>query len=330
MNPLRVLIGLAVLQTGLAAWTWMPGRTVAVDMAPVLSAAVDSVTRIQIETSGESPDMVALEREGSGWVVASADRYPAVTQEVVDMLDALRSLQRQPTAVAGQASSHAPLGVAEEDYERRIQVTSNGETSTYYLGSGAGSSVHIRLSDEQQVFRARGASVSDFPASAGGYVDTAWLSVPKDQVVELSITNAEGELDFRRQEDAWLLAQLNSGHQVKQSELDRILDRLASLTMTEPVAHSGADFGQPGTTVEWVLQDGTRGSLQIGAQRDGSWLARRSGSTHDVLLSAWATEVLRDASYSVVTEAAPASLSIGSADGAGVEVSPATPGPVVP
>lgn len=305
MDAIRILVVVAVVQAGLAAATWWPRTPEAPANTEVFAAELADVSQITIETSGENASTVTLAREGSGWQVASADNYGANTEPVETLIAKLRALRFRGEPVATQATSHGPLGVADETYSRRVEVVAGGEATTLFIGSGAGSSVHVRRAGQNEVWRASGATLSDFAASAGSYVDTQWHSLTQDDVASFTIENVEGRVDLQRLGDTWQMAQLAADRVLKTSEIERVLRQVAAITMVEPTAAANAAFTVPTTRVSYTLNDGTTGSFEIGDESGSSRFARRSGDSVVVRVTNFATAALREASATTLSEALP-------------------------
>ncbi len=302
----RILLAAAAVQIVLAVITWWPRQpegAAVVDLVEVEPAAIDRVT---IATSGDSGDEFVLAREGSGWVVASAGNYPAMGSTVETFLDKLDALRVGGTPVASQETSWVPLGVADEDFGRRVTLSAGGTTQTLFVGTGAGSSVHIRRGGESIVWRARGMSLSDIGGNAGAFVETAWQSgVETDAITSVRIENANGTFDLQRNGETWELAQNLPGRMVKQTEVDRILRQLTSIRLTRPVANPGEAFGTAPVRVTWTTAGGG-GTIEFGDEVDSDRYARRAGESHVVRVGNWATAAFRDATVDALTEEPPA------------------------
>jgi hypothetical protein len=276
-----------------------------------------TVTRLRIV--GQEKKIVELEKRGSSWVLKSAGGYPALGNKVTDLLGKLPTLiGGQP--VAEKALHHRALEVAAESFQREITISQPGKADlVFYLGSAAGlKDVHLRFAGEEAVYVVKDLSAWDAGTSAADWVSTEYFKVERDRVVALEIQNAEGELKLSKGADGkWVLADLEEGAKLKESEVDSLLGSACSVALQEPVGErEEARFGldKPAATLTLVTEaqrekeekgkkeesagasppaaERTQHVLRIGVKEGDAYYARSSGSRFVVRLGSWAAETL--------------------------------------
>lgn len=298
MNLRMALSAAAAAQAVLVALAWWPSDPVAADTRALLDLRPADVTALEIASNG-GDTRVALERRGEEWVFAELGAYPADAEEVSEVLDALAELRVDEEPVTRQAVSQIAMDVSEEQFGRRLTLTTREGEQTLYLGSSRGSTVHARLAHEDETYTARGARLVSFPSSVGSYVDTSWVEVDDEELAELRITNPAGELVLIRTDDAWTVGspELPGDAALDTDALQRVVDRATSLRLRAPAAgdanavRAGADI-----RVTWTSNDGETGGFVLGADEDGTRLGARDGEDYVVEVSASTASALADAS----------------------------------
>jgi hypothetical protein len=209
---IRALTLLLILQAGLIALLYWP------DKAPVvpdsLLPAELVVSAIQI-ADGDSE--VELRREASRWTVgglpADADRVQRV----------LAALQREAGfAIARSASAAARFGVAEDDYERRIDIDSSQESIRLFLGTAPSfGKIHVRRDGDDAIHVLELNSV-DVPATVSGWLDRSLLAEKSPTSIELYGTR------FDLTTDGWQSA----AGVIEGAAIDGLLQALATLQVS--------------------------------------------------------------------------------------------------
>ena len=288
MSLKNVLVGLLVVQIGLAGWTWGVGSTTSASSEPLVDLLPEEVTRIQVWGSESEP--VVLSRKDGGWVLSSHGDYPASTEKVSTLLDALLDAQvRDP--IATQAVHHANLAVSDTEHDKKVEIQSPAGTQTVFVGSG-GKDAHVRRGGETAVFVARGLSAWSIGTKESQYRDANALDLDASRflMVQVQPTNGEGfTLERQSLEDPWTSPGLEGA--LDSAAVQGWLDRVASLRIAA-IPDDPSIPVTPMTTFSWVLEaegESVGGSLAIGAAtEDKNHPVRGSDSQHTVWVNPYA------------------------------------------
>ncbi len=288
----QVLAALLIVQAVVLAivlWPRSTAGTAGESLLPGLQA--DQVMQVTIRDDQQA-SIELLQREGK-WVIPAAGDYPCQEGAVPDFLAKLVALKRD-RLVTQTADSHKRLKVSDQDFMRVIELRLADNTMRrVYLGTSASSTaVHIRVAEQNQVYLAPGLSTGDIGAQAASWIDTLYSSIPQDQMVSVTLQNANGRLVFDKGEDGtWTLADLATGETLNQSAVTSWISRVASVRMTAPLgteARAGYGLDSPNAVVQIDTKgqdDATKTyTLQIGAQdeQDNTYVFKSSESPYYV------------------------------------------------
>jgi hypothetical protein len=295
-----ILLGALAVQVVLAFVTWTSGgRQAHVDPKPLLGFDKAAVTAVEITEKASSPTdkdaTLRLEKSGEGWVVASAGGYPAKKDKVEEFVAKLTDLKvRDP--IATKKADHNALRVGADVWGRKVKITAGAETKELVVGSGQGSTVHVRFADKDDVYNGRGVSEYAISARASSYVDTDYVKVDADKVSEVEITNPAGTLSFRKDGENWSLAQLPAGQQLDQGKVKSFVSGIARLSFKEPVGKTIApEYGLGAGAAKVVLRytdgsDAKTVTYAVGAAKDGAHYVKADGQDFVVLVAEWSTK----------------------------------------
>ncbi len=288
----QVLAALLIVQAVVLAIVLWPRSTAGTAGEPFLPGLqADQVMQVTIGDDQQA-SIELLQREGK-WVIPAAGDYPCKEGAVPDFLAKLVALKRD-RLVTQTADSHKRLKVADQDFVRVIELRlADSTVRRLYLGTSASSTaVHIRIAEQDQVYLAPGLSTGDIGAQAASWVDTLYSSIPQDQMVSVTLQNANGRLALNKGEDgAWTLADLATGETLNQSAVTSWISRVASVRMVAPLgteaqASYGLDSLKATVQIETKGQDGTTKAytLQVGAQdeQDNTYVFKSSESPYYV------------------------------------------------
>lgn len=300
MNAIKFLAGLALVQAILVPITWHRPDPTPPGSKPVFAVDRDEIAQIRVAESGADPSSVTLSRDGDAWVVASAADYPAKADEVEALLTAIDELSYAGDPVAAQRVSHQALDVADAEFGRRVEVTDRAGTVTEVLiGRSDSGGLNVRFVGADEVFAARGASLWDFDASQGGYVDRELLALDDAGLDSILVEAPNGSVTLVRTGEAWTPDVVPVGRVVDESAVDRLVRAVTSVRMTEPTALGADALGATPTRVTWSGTSGDEaigGALLVGQADGTNRRVRLADSSHVVLVSESALRPILDAS----------------------------------
>ena len=288
MNKLnRILAGLLVLQLVVAAvvlWPRPAASGESASLLPIIKA--DEVVELTITDPNDRA--ITLARKDGSWVLPEAGDYPAEEERVTIFLTKIESLKAD-RVVTQTSASHKRLGVAEDDFERRVDLEmADGSRQRLYVGtSPTWQAAHVRADGQDEVYLTSELAAQDAGTDAVAWVDTVYLSIPREQIVRIIIENAQGTLELTKEGETWNLEGLALGETPDETEVNSLLNRVSSFSLLEPlgkdqVAAYGLD--QPLAVVTVDTDDGQSHILRVGAQdpEDNSYVLASSDSEYYV------------------------------------------------
>jgi len=141
------------------------------------------LTKIEI-TQGDHT--VTLTRQDAGWQVSPGD-YPADTHLVDRMLDDLATLK--VTALVSQTRNYARYNL-DDNHQIRVTAYQDGKVvRAFSIGKAAETMrhTHVTLSDDPNVYHARGNFRNDFDQTVESLRDKSVLAFKSDAVTEFTI-----------------------------------------------------------------------------------------------------------------------------------------------
>ena len=227
-----------------------------------------------------------------GWVLPEADDYPALAENVSSLLEKIGNIQTN-RQVTQTESSHARLKVAEDDFLRLIELELAGDSShKLYIGSSPrASATHVRIDNQPGTYLTGELSSYEANATARGWIDTVYYTVPQTATVALTLKNPHGEFEFERDEtNEWTMKGLAEGETFRVDSVQSLLSQATSLRMVAPLGKEEEDWfklDQPQAIVTLKTEDGQVHTLRIGAKdEDGaSYVAKWSESPFYVLVA---------------------------------------------
>ncbi len=303
-KTIKILSGVLLAQVALAALTWTTLYSTPEESAakPLFDFKVGQVVSLEITAKpskeGDPIQTVKLAKKDDKWVVQDADGYPADKEKVDKVLDQLLGLKvRDP--IARSAANHNPLKVGDREYGRKVTVKTASKAKSVILGSGAGSSVHVREKGSNDVYRSSGMSVWSIASTARGYIDTKYLEVDKDKLTQVMLSNENGQLHFAKDGDDWTLAELPPGRTLKTSVVKGFVNKMRTVNMQVPVGKKiKPEYGLPGAA-EVVLvsteDDGTKTHrYTIGAAKGEQFYLKADDKDYVVAVSKWDAKQARE------------------------------------
>lgn len=302
MNGLRTLSVVLAVQVVLATWMWWPTDRSALASRPLLDVEPAAITEIAIArhpAEGDEPDWLELRREGGGWVIASADGYPADPARVEELIDRLLGL-RVRTPVATTRPSHNALKVGEREYGRRVRIRTGDTGQELVVGAARSDSVHVRRADETDVYLAEGVSEYALSDSPSAYWSRDYVSVPVEEIRTVLIENEHGRVALARTDQGWTVEDAPEGTVADEAAIASFLDEVTGLRLVEPVGTvTTPEYGlADGARIQWTLEaddQSVAGGYVVGAVDDTNAYVKSDTARFVVRVAAADVEPLRAA-----------------------------------
>lgn len=229
-----LLTGLALVQLALVAVVFgLGGQPAPLASGPLLGDfTTDSVSALTL--TNDAGTTLRLEKKADAWVLPEADDFPANGEAIGTLLNRLGSLGSQGL-IARNASSYPRLSVADDSFLAKVDLEQGSKTTSLYVGSSPRGGVsHVRVSGAPEVYLS-GISSSDVSAEASAWIDTSYLSLNPDEVVALSLENAQGSFNFEKSDGTWTLQGLGAGQTFDAENFDALVRQVSSLNMEKPL-----------------------------------------------------------------------------------------------
>jgi hypothetical protein len=274
---------------------WPRGGEVQAGEALLADLDTTQVTRLIIDDA--DGNSITLVKSGGIWVLTDADDYPALADKIEEMLQNLAKIETN-RLITQTAASHERLGVAADEYERRIKIEGpGGESAVLYVGTSSGvSATHVRLEGQDEVFLTGEINSFEVDASPSNWIDTSFLSLPGDQVTGMILENANGNFEFEKDgvNGEWSLIDMPEGRELDSSKVTSLANQLSNLQMLRPVGKQDQTeygFGQPNAIVTILTNEEndatTTYSIEVGgiSTEGDNYYVRSSESDYIVLIA---------------------------------------------
>jgi hypothetical protein len=238
-----VLIVLLLLQVALSAYLLWPSDTATATGAPILkNVTTGDVTGLTI--TDNNARSVSFVKEGDTWTLADSDGYPANSQKITEMLDKLVGITTD-RLVTKTPASHDRLQVAEDNYQRKVDITTADGVQTLYLGSSTGAAAtHVRAADDNATYLTSALATYELDTLGTSWIDVTYYQVPKDAISQVTLQNANGTFTFVRKGSDWTLADATPDEPVASANINTLIDRIATLNLHSVLGKSESpDYG---------------------------------------------------------------------------------------
>ncbi len=296
----QILAAVLAVQIVLVAVAFWPRpATVAGGESLLAGLEADQVTQLTI--SDAAGKQIRLAKETGNWVLPEADGYPCQANKVPELLEKIAALKTN-RLVTQTPASHKRLGVADDAFQRKIELTlADGTTHQLYLGTSPSyGASHVRAEGRDEVYLAS-LSASEAGVNASNWVDTLYFSVAQDQIVAMTLENANGRFEFEKAEDGtWKMQGLAADETLNENNVTGMASRIASLQMLRPLGKTEQDdygLDAPNAVITVQTRD-AEGNEKTHTVRVGSKSAEAVGATE----AAGATQ---DNSYVVSSSESP-------------------------
>jgi len=306
----KTLLIILFLQSSLVFITWI-FLNKPVEVTPqtsLLDITLDQVTKVEITSmdNDNKTSSVLLEKTADNWVLPKSDDFSAQKDAVDKLLTPFFDAHvADPITVTD--ANHAPLSVAQNNFDRKLQITADKKTVTLFIGRGKHNTANVRRSGEKKVYQVKGISVWSVNAKASNYIDTALSDISTSNLQSATLTNPNGTIEFAKVDDKWtiptMVPQANLHDKTADSKnknpakpapddakISSFISTLANLKITNPVGKQVKDdFGfSNGTTIVLKGQKNDEPftvKFVIGAKTDTYRYIQKDGMEHIVTVS---------------------------------------------
>lgn len=266
----------------------------------LLSFNAEQLERILISDGEHS---VTLTKSGDDWRIPALQKLPADADKLESLLDKLHDL-KSGWPVATTTSSHQRFEVAEDKFQRRLQLY-QGDTlaGELYIGTASGfRQSHIRRAGDNAVYSAKLNSF-DWPAKKQDWLDKSLLAVSKIKRIkgpDYQLQQQEPGWHFMATEDAEDPApELN---QEKARQLAAALRNLRVLAATD----QAPDLQAAGTDVISLEVSGPQSHWRYRfINADGKYYVSRDDRETNFTLSQFDYDRIAAIDLNQLTEASP-------------------------
>ncbi len=292
-----ILAGLLVFQIVIAALVLWPAAPISPQGALIFGDITpDQVTAITI--TDDADRTATLEVIAGLWTLAGTDGYPANAQKITTSLQKLLAINTD-RLVTRTEGSHNRLQVSDDNYLRKIDVSTSAGTRTIYLGSSGGTSAtHVRPADQDSVFLSSGINTWELDPSAVNWIDVTYFATPAESIESVTLENANGEVTLTRDADngAWTMADLATDETVAVANIDTFVARIATLNLYSVLGKRddpAYGFASPQATITVRYLDDTgavqTATLVVGAKDDATdtYYLKSSASDYYVRMAAF-------------------------------------------
>jgi len=229
---LLVLLGLQLVL--LAISVLGSAGTEARPVEPILSG----MSAADIDRMSFSDDLgneVTVARSDDGWVLPGADDFPVDGDKVEAILDKIAGMDTR-RLVATNRANFARLEVGDEGFRRQIKLDSGDVSAELYLGgSGGADTVYARRAGEDNVYLGVGLSSWELSTQTSTWVDSSYVNVPQDDVLEITVQKADGSFTFVRDGDSLTYTGLMEGEVFEDTKMPIITRNAATIRLLEPL-----------------------------------------------------------------------------------------------
>jgi PHD/YefM family antitoxin component YafN of YafNO toxin-antitoxin module len=186
---------------------------------PIMDIKASSVERISVD---DGKDLAtALSRVNDQWQLDNYHQLPADQNKVKSVLDKLEK-DKSGWPVATTESSRLRFKVADDDYRKKLVLSSDAGDKTLYLGVSPGfRQLNVRRQDEEQVYAVK-LNDYDFPLKDVDWLDKTLLQ-PKADISSISAA----DFSLIKQQGKWALD--NNDQAVDSKQVDKITSTLSRL-----------------------------------------------------------------------------------------------------
>lgn len=296
MNRLsKILLGVLVVQLAILAVVLSVSGEQRPSRPQPLLAGFDAakVTRVQIfpakddqagVTAQPPTPPIDLVKRGESWVVASSHDYPALSTPITDLLSKLGGLTHAG-AIARGAARAKQLGVADEDYQRKVVLTIGGKDVALLVGNPVGSrQTAVRLGSDAAVMAVSNLSPWAIDAQLRTWVTPTYAEVPRDQISQVLVQRDGQSVQLLKDGGQWKV-QVDgapvvpaAGEVVDQAVVDEVLGQVSNVELTAVADPKAAEGKVKATISVWTAAPAPAPGADVPAAGSAAGAAAGSGS----------------------------------------------------
>ena len=224
----------------------------------------DEVTAIEIvgaapsEKDDPPQNSVKLTKKDGKWGVADADDFPVDKSRVDELLKTLASL-RTRNRVLDSSTYHEKLEVAADKFQRKLTVTAKDKTSTVYVGTSPRfKNVHVRLDGEDAVYLVNDFGTTQLGDRAWNWVKREYLAYGADNVWQVTVKNAKGEIQLEKDPVSKEWALLGVSEPLDKGAITDFVRKASNVNLEAPVGKTtDPSFGLDNAAATVTLVTGT-------------------------------------------------------------------------
>jgi hypothetical protein len=251
---LAVVLALQFVILGVRA-VWPDSSNKEIAPGGALVTDFDPSTITQITIADNTDKQITLKKTDDAWVLPDFGDYPVESSRVATLLDKIMQI-RADRLITQSETSFRRLQVSPDDFVRLVTFEqADGDSQKLYVGkTGGGNTTHVRLDAQSQVYLTNNLTAQDANAQPSGWINTVYFSASADDVVSLTLHNANGTFEFTKDGDTWTVSGLAEGETLNQGNFTQLLNAIASLRMTAPISKDVQDdFGMDAPQAEITL-----------------------------------------------------------------------------
>jgi hypothetical protein len=295
----QILAAILVAQIALAVLVFWP-REASVAAGEPLFAGLEADQVVGLAIRDDTGQELQLAKGADGWVLADAGDYPVKPGAVPELLEKVVALQTG-RLVAETRASHERLEVAGDAYAYRVELElEDGTVHTLYLGSTPSyGTIHVRVEGQDPVYLVSDLSSTDVMPQLSSWIDTSYFSVPPDQIVALTLENANGTFELVKDGDGWTMAGLAEDETLDTAGVDALINQVSSVRMMRPLGTAPEDaygiqepsavlaihaLGEEGTAMTYMLHVGAQ------SEEDKSYVLKSSESPYYIRVAEYVAQ----------------------------------------
>ena len=262
-----------------------------IEAQPLLGFALEDADKLIISDANQQ---VTLQKNNGSWQLPELQQLPVDATKLNSLLDKIKGT-KLTWPMTNTASSHERFEVADDKFQRRVQIIQGDKTQAeILLGSSPGfKKVHLRRAGEEPVYAVELSSF-EFATSSKDWLDKNLLAAKEP-------TKIQGpDYVLQKEGDAWRFAN-EAENSVDTNKAKALVDAMANLMVQEPASSTPS-----GDTVSIKLSD-TQGDWQYDFVKAGDdYFVKRSDRDSFFKISQYDYERIAGVGKSGLTAAAQA------------------------